>query len=184
MLLLMGMFAVYMGFIYNDIFSLTLPTFGTSWTVTKNFSYMEHVHPFGLDPQWHNAKNSLVFQNSMKMKMSVILGITQMLFGVCLKTSNAIYFRKPLDFFFECLPMFVFAFSLFGYMLFLIFYKWSIDWNNGVDGMTGPLVRRIFFLSALRQYFSRFDLTTSDTPHFCFVCVFLIKYRQTLIGIN
>ena len=33
----------------------------------------------------------------------------------------------------------MFAFSLFGYMLFLIFYKWSIDWNNGTDGMTGPL---------------------------------------------
>jgi V-type H+-transporting ATPase subunit a len=62
-----------------------------------------------------------------------------MLFGVGLKTSNAIYFRKPLDFFFECIPMFIFAISLFGYMLFLIFYKWSIDWNNGADGMTGPL---------------------------------------------
>ena len=74
MLLLMGMFAIYMGFIYNDIISLTLPTFGTSWNVTEEFSYMNHVHPFGLDPQWHNARNSLVFQNSMKMKVSVILG--------------------------------------------------------------------------------------------------------------
>jgi V-type H+-transporting ATPase subunit a len=139
MLLLMGAFAIYMGFIYNDIFSLTLPTFGTSWKVQSNFSYMTHVQPFGLDPQWHNAKNSLTFQNSMKMKMSVILGITQMLFGVCLKTSNAIYFRKPLDLVFECLPMIVFATCLFGYMVFLIFYKWSIDWNNGVDGMYGPV---------------------------------------------
>ena len=76
----------------------------------------------------------------MKMKMSVILGITQMLFGVCLKTSNAIYFRKPLDLVFECLPMIVFATCLFGYMVFLIFYKWSIDWNNGVDGMYVKLV--------------------------------------------
>ena len=62
-----------------------------------------------------------------------------MIFGVFLKTSNAIYFRKPLDFFFECIPMIIFAFSLFGYMVFLIFYKWSIDWNNGTNGMFGPV---------------------------------------------
>lgn len=99
MLLLMGFFAIYMGFIYNDIFSLTLPTFGTSWKVSSNFSYMTHVQPVGLDPQCHNAKNALGFQNSMKKKMSAILGITQMIFGVFLKTSNANYFRKPLDFF-------------------------------------------------------------------------------------
>ena len=153
MLLLMGFFAIYMGFIYNDIFSLTLPTFGTSWKVSSNFSYMTHVQPFGLDPQWHNAKNALVFQNSMKMKMSVILGITQMIFGVFLKTSNAIYFRKPLDFFFECLPMLVFAFSLFGYMIFLIFYKWSIDWNNGVNGMFGKL---FFFFLDVSMFFCTF----------------------------
>ena len=71
-----------------------------------------------------------------------------MLFGVCLKTSNAIYFRKPLDLVFECLPMIVFATCLFGYMVFLIFYKWSIDWNNGVDGMFGPMggVRAMVFV--------------------------------------
>ena len=149
---------------------------------------MNHVHPFGLDPQWHNARNSLVFQNSMKMKVSVILGkraqkslpsfllyiyfqgkqnshkkffvstfillihfflgITQMIFGVFLKTSNAIYFRKPLDFFFECIPMIIFAFSLFGYMVFLIFYKWSIDWNNGTNGMFGPVGK---YLNARRR---------------------------------
>ena len=167
MILLMGVFAVYMGFIYNDLFSLTLPTFGSSWktyylcdhTSTKQghacsqkdaikeyganatqlptFLHMERVQPFGLDPIWHNAGNALPFQNSMKMKFSVILGITQMIFGVLLKTSNAIYFRKPLDFFFECIPMLVFAFCFFGYMVFLIFKKWSIDWNNSLDGMPG-----------------------------------------------
>merc|ERR1711871_369573 len=164
MILLMGVFAVYMGFIYNDIFSLTLPTFGTSWKIidvcevgtppkrvsceglpakyrdnsTETSAFMDRAQPFGLDPAWHIAKNSLPFQNSMKMKFSVILGISQMIFGVFLKTSNAIYFRKPLDFFFECIPMLVFAFCFFGYMLFLIFKKWSIDWNNSTDGMPGP----------------------------------------------
>ena len=101
--------------------SLTLPTFGTSWTVTSNFSYMNHVHPFGLDPQWHNAKNSLVFQNSMKMKMSVVLGITQMIIGVFLKTSNAVYFRKPLVSFFF-LFSFIFCFDELFSILFSSFF--------------------------------------------------------------
>merc|ERR1711871_1176227 len=140
MILMMGIFAIYMGFIYNDIFSLTLPLFGTSWDFAspddKNPN-MSSVYPFGLDPSWHNAENSLPFQNSMKMKFSVILGVSQMIFGAFLKTSNAIYFRKPLDFIFECIPMITFAFGFFGYMLFLIFYKWSIDWNNSPSGMAG-----------------------------------------------
>ena len=72
----------------------------------------------------------------MKMKMSVILGITQMMFGILLRFSNAIHFRNKLDLFFECIPMFTFATCLFGYMMFMIIYKWSIDWT-GMDGMGG-----------------------------------------------
>ena len=35
-----GMFAVYAGFLYNDIFSLSLNVFGFSWTPT-NFTHYE-----------------------------------------------------------------------------------------------------------------------------------------------
>lgn len=56
----------------------------------------------------------LLFFNSLKMKMSVILGVIQMTFGVCLKAMNALYFKESLDFFFEFLPMIVFVVTLFG----------------------------------------------------------------------
>lgn len=54
----------------------------------------------------------------MKMKTSVILGVTQMTFGVILKAMNALYFKESLDFFYEFIPMIIFVLSLFGYAVF------------------------------------------------------------------
>lgn len=64
------------------------------------------------------------------MKISVIFGIIQMFAGTCLKGLNAIYFGEALDLWFEVVPMIAFAISLFVYMIFLIFLKWSINWND------------------------------------------------------
>ena len=83
-----------------------------------------------MDPAWHVASNELLFFNSFKMKLSVILGIAQMFMGTLLKGANALYFNEKLDFFFEFLPMIAFSCSLFVYMIILIVMKWSIDWNS------------------------------------------------------
>ena len=60
-----------------------------------------------------------------------------MSFGIILKMTNAVHFKSKLDLYFECLPQLLFMLSLFGYMLFLIFFKWSIDWNNPPEGAEG-----------------------------------------------
>lgn len=62
------------------------------------------------------------------MKISVIIGVVHMTAGVLLKAANAIYFRKFLDFFFEFIPQILFLLLLFGYMDFLIIYKWNVEW--------------------------------------------------------
>ena len=62
--------------------------------------------------------------NSLKMKISVILGVAQMALGVCMKAANNLYFREYVDFFFEFLPQIVMLFALFGYMDLLIILKW------------------------------------------------------------
>jgi len=146
MIVMMGFFAVYAGFIYNDCFSLGLNLFGSRWVFENqefgsieegskaasisSYGSDESVYPFGLDPIWHVSTNELLFFNSFKMKLSVVFGIMQMFMGTCLKGVNAIYFGERLDFFFEFLPMVIFASSLFIYMVGLIFMKWTIDWNS------------------------------------------------------
>jgi V-type H+-transporting ATPase subunit a len=63
------------------------------------------------------------------MKLSVILGVVHMLAGVFVKASNANYFNKKIDLIFEFIPQLIFLVSLFGYMDFLIIYKWLVPWK-------------------------------------------------------
>ncbi|XP_019950279.1 V-type proton ATPase 116 kDa subunit a isoform X1 [Paralichthys olivaceus] len=149
-ILLMGMFSVYTGIIYNDCFSKSLNVFGSGWSVRPMFDpraggnwtldtlegnkvlqldpMIEGVfkgpYPIGIDPIWNIAANKLTFLNSFKMKMSVILGVFHMLFGVSLSLFNHLYFQKPLNIYLGFIPEIVFMASLFGYLVILIFYKW------------------------------------------------------------
>nr|XP_009672454.1 PREDICTED: V-type proton ATPase 116 kDa subunit a isoform 1 isoform X4 [Struthio camelus australis] len=147
-ILLMGLFSTYTGLIYNDCFSKSLNMFGSSWSVRPMFlksNWSEQLlettpllqlnpaipgvfggpYPFGIDPIWNIASNKLAFLNSFKMKMSVILGIIHMLFGVTLSLLNHIYFKKPLNIYLGFIPEIIFMSSLFGYLVILIFYKWT-----------------------------------------------------------
>ncbi|RYH14284.1 V-type ATPase 116kDa subunit family protein [archaeon] len=141
MLFAMGLFAIYAGFIYNDFFSIGLllgrsnyafndQTDGAPATQLSKYGDSGAVYHFGVDPAWKLSGNELLFYNSMKMKMSVILGIFQMTCGILLRGINAWYFRSTLDLLTEFLPMILFCLSLFGYMVVLIFVKWSINWDN------------------------------------------------------
>ena len=72
------------------------------------------VYPFGIDPIWSNAANSIAFLNSFKMKISVIFGVTQMCLGIIIKGCNALYFKNSLDFIFEFIPQIIFMLAFFG----------------------------------------------------------------------
>lgn len=76
----MGLFSIYTGLMYNDIFSKALHLFKSGWSFTEANGISVgvntgHTYLFGLDPAWHDADNGLVFTNSYKMKMSVVLGV-------------------------------------------------------------------------------------------------------------
>ncbi|TMW65555.1 hypothetical protein Poli38472_008197 [Pythium oligandrum] len=157
MLTAMGAFAIYAGLVYNDFFSLALNLFGSKFAYPDCLESDNHeakceamfningklslvnatdvssganVYTFGLDPIWKTSENELLFFNSFKMKLSVILGIIQMIFGICLKGLNSIYFGDYSGFFFEFIPQIIFAGGLFFYMVILIIMKWSINWTE------------------------------------------------------
>lgn len=148
----MGFFATYAGFLYNDFVSLGTNIFGSRWecgdlalsssetecqpkydlyngygpadgSVAPEVEFST-PYPFGIDPAWTGSTNELLFMNSLKMKLSVIIGVTQMVVGVLLRFSNAIHERSCLDFFCECLPMLVFMLCFFAFMDYMILYKW------------------------------------------------------------
>ncbi|KAK1893166.1 V-type proton ATPase 116 kDa subunit a isoform 2 [Dissostichus eleginoides] len=112
-ILMMGLFSIYTGLIYNDCFSKSL-----------NIFVFTGPYPLGIDPIWNLASNRLTFLNSYKMKMSVILGIIHMSFGVILSTYNHLHFRKKYNLYLVFLPELLFLLCLFGYLAFMIIYKW------------------------------------------------------------
>ncbi|KAF9406884.1 hypothetical protein HW555_012902 [Spodoptera exigua] len=138
-ILLMGIFSIYTGLIYNDMFSKSLNIFGTSWRnvyedgVLRNHTmleldpktaYTQTPYPFGLDPAWQFASNNIIFLNSFKMKLSIIFGVIHMAFGVTMSVVNFNFFRKPEMIFLQYIPQILFLLLLFWYLCLLMFMKW------------------------------------------------------------
>ncbi|XP_033832015.1 V-type proton ATPase 116 kDa subunit a 2 isoform X2 [Periophthalmus magnuspinnatus] len=146
-ILMMGLFSVYTGIIYNDCFSKSLNIFGSCWSVKAMFTNQHWTnktlqanallmldpnvsgvftgpYPLGIDPIWNLAVNRLSFLNSYKMKMSVIIGVIHMTFGVVLSVFNHLHFREKFNVYLLFLPELLFLLCLFGYLVFMIVYKW------------------------------------------------------------
>lgn len=138
-IMLMGLFAMYTGFIYNDCFSKSFNVFGSHWALQYNRTTVltnpalqlnpstdqRGVYPMGIDPIWQSATNKIIFLNTYKMKLSIIFGVLHMVFGVCLSVENFVYFKKYSYIFLQFVPQVLFLLLLFGYMVFMMFYKWG-----------------------------------------------------------
>ncbi|KAI9094946.1 V-type ATPase, V0 complex, 116kDa subunit family [Phlyctochytrium arcticum] len=141
-ILLMGLFSIYTGLIYNDIFSRAMNLFGSGWEfhphgsgnstdgVTRMFGVKTSTYVFGVDPAWHGSENALLFSNSYKMKMAIVFGVMQMSFGISLNVCNYVYFNKRQSIYTEFLPQLIFMLSIFGYLAILILYKWITYWPD------------------------------------------------------
>jgi V-type H+-transporting ATPase subunit a len=101
------------------------------YNVTDGEAEQIGVYPFGMDPVWKISSNEILFGNSLKMKISVTFGVLHMILGVCFKGSNKIFYKDWNGFFNEFIPQFIFITAFFGYMIFMIFYKWCTATDPG-----------------------------------------------------
>jgi V-type H+-transporting ATPase subunit a len=68
--------------------------------------------------------------NSLKMKLSVIFGVLQMVLGLCINITNKIRKRNWLTLITLSIPQLIFLLCTFIYMNFLILYKWFTNYHN------------------------------------------------------
>uniref|UniRef100_A0A5B7BCS9 V-type proton ATPase subunit a n=1 Tax=Davidia involucrata TaxID=16924 RepID=A0A5B7BCS9_DAVIN len=133
-LLLMSLFSIYCGLIYNEFFSVPFHIFGGSAYKCRDATCSDAYsvglvkyrdpYPFGVDPSWRGSRSELPFLNSLKMKMSILLGVAQMNLGIILSYFDAHFFRSSLDIRYQFVPQIIFLNSLFGYLSLLIVIKW------------------------------------------------------------
>ncbi|KAH6810433.1 vacuolar proton ATPase A1 [Perilla frutescens var. frutescens] len=133
-LLLMSLFSIYCGVIYNEFFSVPFHIFGSSAYKCRDTTCSDarsvglvkvgDAYPFGVDPSWRASRSELPFLNSLKMKMSILFGVSQMNLGILMSYFNARFFSNSLDIKYQFVPQMIFLNSLFGYLSLLIIIKW------------------------------------------------------------
>ncbi|CAI5499127.1 unnamed protein product [Closterium sp. Naga37s-1] len=136
LILLMSIFSIYTGFIYNEFFAVAFDFAifgGSAYTcrtpdcgdaASAGLVKTGNTYLFGVDPRWKGSRTELPFLNSLKMKMSIVLGVTHMFLGLALSLCNALFFDLPLNIWYEFIPQVLFLASLFGYLSLLIIVKW------------------------------------------------------------
>jgi len=155
-ILLMGAFSMFTGLIYNDCFSKPFDIFtkgtyqfdpvsnSTENGIALNTEIGTHtgkVYAFGMDPVWVGAENKLIFQNSYKMKMSVVIGIIHMLFGTIISLFNYIHYKRFGEILLVFIPELLYMACIFGYLTFTIIYKWCTHWEGAqAPGLMNMLI--------------------------------------------
>jgi V-type H+-transporting ATPase subunit a len=142
LLALASLCSLYCGFIYNEFFGLPLFMANSAYREGQSDSNVrrwekvgDSVYPFGMDPEWFFKDNELIFLNSYKMKLSVVMGMCQMVFGMFLQLIKHFHRRDWLEILVVWLPEMLYLVPFFGYLVVIIIVKWGTKFPQGSDGV-------------------------------------------------
>jgi V-type H+-transporting ATPase subunit a len=184
-ILLNGLFGMYVGLCYNECFAFPMNFWGGSrWVAGDEAGFPTEEpcspeteygcvldgnghspYPMGIDPIWHRTTNKITFFNSYKMKISIVIGVLQMSVGIFLSLLNHFEYKDYKKVFFQFIPEWTFFQGIFGYLVFTIWLKWATDWNNKDDPQPAPSLLTLLinmFMSPTT------DITTPLYGHQCF----------------
>ncbi|CAM8935305.1 unnamed protein product [Rhodiola kirilowii] len=135
-ILMMAIFSIYTGLIYNEFFSVPFELFGRSAYACRDLSCKDATTEGLIKVVQHTpsvlilygmvTRSELPFLNSLKMKMSILLGVSQMNMGIIMSFFMRKFFKNSINIWFQFIPQIIFLNSLFGYLSFLIVFKWCI----------------------------------------------------------
>jgi V-type H+-transporting ATPase subunit a len=154
-LLLNGLFGAFSGLMYNEAFAFPMAWFGPthyadsisggecSGSEEEDHGACVQVggnYPVGVDPLWHYCQNSvkISFFNSLKMKISIVVGVIQMSLGIFISLLNHLEYKDYKKVFFQFIPEWIFFQGIFGYLVFCIFLKWATNWNDESNPQPPP----------------------------------------------
>uniref|UniRef100_A0A8C4Q9D9 V-type proton ATPase subunit a n=2 Tax=Eptatretus burgeri TaxID=7764 RepID=A0A8C4Q9D9_EPTBU len=201
-LLLMGLFSIYTGLIYNECFSRPVMIFSSSWNVSamsmsdddiRHNSYLtldpvfpgvfNGPYPFGIDPIWNMAKNKLNFLNSYKMKMSILIGIPHMGFGLFLSLLNHMHFSHWRDILCVVLPQLLFLSSLFGYLCLIVIFKW-VYWLP-INSKNAPSLLldyiHLFMFQGGRKLYGTQEQTEKSLAALGYICIPWLLFSKPIV---
>jgi len=159
-LFLNGLYAVFWGFLYSEFL-------GTPFN-----------SPVGIYYKWHWNEE---FVNSLRMKLSMIIGYAHMLMGLVINIANLLIQKDYLMLFTEAAPKFV-AFNCFlGYMVFLIYFKYVAAWEYSIISImvkmfTSPFVVDGVYPGQKAVQLSILALFAASLPWMCFSKYFAKKF--------
>lgn len=159
-LFLNGLYAIFWGFLYSEFL-------GTPFN-----------SPVGIYYKWHWNEE---FVNSLRMKLSMIIGYAHMLMGLVINIANLLIQKDYLMLFTEAAPKFV-AFNCFlGYMVFLIYFKYVAAWEYSIISImvkmfTSPFVVDGVYPGQKAVQLSILALFAVSLPWMCFSKYFAKKF--------